>query len=86
MFADVDGKTVHVVQKAPPTVPRPGVTSHADQGAARDRDDRTQRDANGFVLGSFSMPSVDSPNHINVCNLFVVCDLFLRHLFSYILK
>jgi len=61
VFVDVDGKTIHVVQRSPPSVQAAsagGASGSAAEAGAQGRGgERLRAEGNSFVVGSFSLPS-----------------------------
>jgi hypothetical protein len=63
---NVNGKTIHVVQKPPPTV-HSATSTHAEPAPGRNREEMTRHEGSSFVLGSFSVPSdsADAAAHVH---------------------
>jgi len=58
VYVDVNGKTIHVVQRSPPSA-RAASASGASSSAAEPgptRGERPRMDGSSFVVGSFSLP------------------------------
>jgi len=58
VHVDVNGKTIHVVQRSPPSAQSASAAGASSSAAesGRGRGERQRMDGNSFVVGSFSIP------------------------------
>lgn len=73
---DVNGKTIHVVQRSPPSAQAASAAgasgSAAEPGHARG--ERPRMDGNSFVVGSFSIPpDATDVNQVHVSMIILHC-------------
>jgi len=68
---DVNGKTIHVVQRSPPSARAASGAGPSSSAAepGRARDERPRMDGSNFVVGSFSLPpDASDVNQVHVSN------------------
>ena len=66
MFSDVNGKTLHVVQKPPPNAPGPS-TANIDSERHQPSATRHSHGPSTVVLGSYTVPADNvDPNQVQV--------------------
>jgi len=82
---DVNGKTIHVVQRSPPSAQAANASAASSSAAeaGQPRGERRRMDGNSFVVGSFSLPpDATDVNQVHVSMIIPICLQWLKEVVS----